>query len=118
MTARLLRIRREGTVSNNAPKTAVELAMEKLARQDESEGTESRSLTEEQKARIAEARRVCEARTAECRILHESSALSTLEPETRRELDSNYQRDLARLVNDRDRKIQEILQREDDDDAR
>tara|TARA_B100001013_G_scaffold273713_1_gene174351 strand:- start:264 stop:581 length:318 start_codon:yes stop_codon:yes gene_type:complete len=105
-------------VSSDTPKTAVELAMEKLARQDESEGTESRSLTEEQKTAIAEARRICEARTAECRILHEASVLSMLEPEARRDLDINYQRDLARLVNDRDRKIQEILQREDDDHAR
>ena len=99
-------------MSNESPKTAVELAMEKLARQDESEGTESRSLTEDQKTAIAEARRDCEARTAECHILHEASGPSTLEPEARRELESNYQRDLARLVNDRDRKIQEIIQRE------
>ena len=98
---------------SDAPKTAIELAMEKLAKQDESEGTESRSLSEEQKTAIAEARRNCEARTAECRILHEASAQSALEPEARRELDSNYRRDLARLVHDRDRKIQEILQCED-----
>ena len=97
-------------MSSDAPKTAIELAMEKLAKQDESEGTESRSLSEEQKTAIAEARRNCEARTAECRILHEASVLSMLEPEARRDLDINYQRDLARLVNDRDRKIQEILQ--------
>ena len=103
-------------MSNELPKTAVELAMEKLARLDESEGTESRSLTEEQKTAIAEARLVCEARTAECRILNEASAPSTLEPEARRELDNNYQRDLARLVNDRDRKIQEILQRKGEHD--
>ena len=97
-------------MSSDAPKTAVELAMEKLAKQDESEGIESRSLTEDQKYAIAEARRDCEARTAECRILHEASSLSPLEPDARRELESNYQRDLARLVNDRDRKVQKILQ--------
>ena len=98
---------------SDGPKTAVELAMEKLAKQDESEGTGSRSLTEDQKDAIAEARRDCEARTAECRILHEASSPSTLEPDARRELESNYQRDLARLVNDRDRKVQKILQRDD-----
>ena len=98
---------------SDGPKTAVELAMEKLAKQDESEGTESRSLTEDQKDAIAEARRDCEARTAECRILHEASSPSTLEPDARRELESNYQRDLARLVNDRDRKVKKILQRDD-----
>ena len=102
-------------MSSDGPKTAVELAMEKLAKQDESEGAESRSLTEDQKDAIAEARRDCEARTAECRILHEASSSSTLEPDERRELESNYQRDLARLVNDRDRKVQKILKRDDAD---
>ena len=96
-------------MSNAPPKSAIELAMEKLAKQDAEAGTESRVLTPEQKEAIAAARQDHEARTAECRILHDSSAATVFEPDARSELDANYRRDLARLAGDRDRKIENVL---------
>ena len=96
-------------MSDALPKSAIELAMEKLAKQDAETGTESRSLTAPQKDAIAEARRDHEARTAECRILHDSTLATVLQPEARSELEANYRRDLARLVSERDRKIGRIL---------
>jgi len=96
-------------MSNAPPKSAIELAMEKLAKQDAEVGTEARVLTREQKEAIAAARQNYEARTAECRILHDSNTAAVLESEARSELDANYRRDLARLAGDRDRKIENIL---------
>ena len=97
-------------MSNAPPKSAIELAMEKLAKQDAEAGAESRAMTPEQKASIAAARQDYAARTAECRILHDSSMATALEPEARSELEANYRRDLARLAGDSDRKIEKILQ--------
>ncbi len=96
-------------MSNVPPKSAIELAMEKLAKQDVEAGTEARTLKPEQKEAIAVARRDYEARTAECRILHDSTAATVFEPEARTQLEANYRRDLARLTSDRDRKIDKIL---------
>ena len=95
-------------MSDAPPKSALELVMERLKQQDAESGTEATSLTDEQKEAIAEARQACEAKTAECRILHESSLLTVLDPEARRELDENYRRDLARFISVRDRKIEDI----------
>ena len=96
-------------MSNAPPKSALELAMEKLAKQDAEAGTESRVLTPEQKEAIAAARQDYEARTAECRILYDSNTAAVFEAEARSELDANYRRDLARLAADRDRKIDNIV---------
>ena len=93
----------------NTPKSAIELSMEKLAKQDAEAGAESRSLTEAQKLAITEARRNYEAGTAECRILHDSAAATIVDPEARAQFEANYRRDLARLVSERDRKIEKVL---------
>lgn len=79
--------------------------MERLRQKDAESGIETTSMTEAQKEAIAEARRTYDAQLAECRILHDSALLTTVEPEARRELDANYRRDLARFASDRDRKI-------------
>ena len=94
---------------NSSLKSAVELAIEKLDKQDAEAGVKSRSLTNTQKEALAEARRIFEARTAECRILHEAAVSTALDPSIRIELEANYQRDLSRLASDRDRKISESL---------
>ncbi len=79
--------------------------MERLQRKDADSGVESAPLTEAQKEAIGEARNVCEARTAERRILHESALMTAVEPEARAELEHQYRRDLARYQQDRGRKI-------------
>ncbi len=92
-------------MSDNAPKSAVELAMERLRQKDAEDGVETTSLTDEQKAAVADAHQTYQAQVAECRILHESALMATTDPEKRRELEANHRRDLARFATDRDKKI-------------
>jgi hypothetical protein len=101
-------ITRGGTVADEAPKSAYELAMERLRRKDKEEGVDDRPLTPEQREAIAEARRVAEARLAEREILHHSAVRGVMDPEARQALDDQYRRDRERILNDRDRKIEEI----------
>jgi len=82
--------------------------MERLSRKDAASGTELAALSDAQKAAIAEARQVCEARTAERRIMHQSALATTFEPEARAELDRQLRRDLERFAETCDRKIAEI----------
>ena len=89
----------------DAPKSAVELVMERLRKQDATANAEPTPLTEDQKLAIAAARRSYEANVAEADILHRSSLAATMDPEARQQLDANYRRDLARFASARDRKI-------------
>ena len=56
----------------DAPKSALELVMERLRKKDAETGVAEQKLTDEQKAAIAEARSVYEARVAERQILQRS----------------------------------------------
>lgn len=96
---------------DEAPKSALELAMARLRKKDRDEGVEERPLTEEQRADIAEARKVCEARLAEREILHESAGGRAADPESAATLDEEYRRDRERFLYDRDKKIEEIRRR-------
>ena len=95
---------------DESPKSAIELAMERLRRRDEEAGTTERALSDDQKARIAEARQVHGARLAQTEILHQSRMAGVWEPEERQKLEAEYRRDVARLNDDRDRKIESIRQ--------
>jgi hypothetical protein len=96
---------------DGAPKSAYELAMERLRKKDDDAGVRETPLTEEQRAKIAEARKVYEARKAEREILHQSSLRGAADPESLERLEEEYRRDLERLTTDRDRKIDEIRHR-------
>ena len=96
-------------MSDAPPKSAVELAMERLRQKDAEAGIETTPLTDAQKEAVADARRTYDAKVAECRILHDLALLTTMDPEERRELDANYRRDLARFATDRDRKVDAAL---------
>lgn len=96
---------------DQAPKSAYELAMERLRKKDRDEGVEERPLTDDQRAAIAEARRVAEARLAEREILHQSALRQARDPESAAELEEEYRRDRDRIATDRDRKIREIRDR-------
>ena len=98
-------------MSDVPPKSAVELAMEKLARRDAEAGIKSQSLTAEQKQGIADARRNYQAKVAECRILHTSKLGAVADPTAHTELEANFRRDLERFATDRDRKI-DIIRRQ------
>ena len=97
-------------VTDTGPKSAVELAMERLQRQDAEAGEDvsSRSLTDDQKEAIAAARRDYEAKVAEAEILVSSKLAATFDLEGRREIEANHRRDLGQFSSSRDRKIAAI----------
>lgn len=93
---------------DDAPKSAFELAMERLRRKDREEGVVERPLTDEQKAAIAEARKVYEARIAEREILHRDALRKARTHEEVAKLNEEIAQDRDRLARDRDRKLAEI----------
>jgi hypothetical protein len=93
---------------SDAPKSALELAMERLRKKDAETGAVEQKLTDEQKAAIAEARSVYEARVAERKILHQQKRLMASDPAEIETMESEYRRDLERFANDRDAKIRRI----------
>lgn len=97
-------------MSEGAPKSAYELAMERLRKKDREDGVEEKPLSDEQREAIAEARRVAEARFAEREILHRSALGRTGDPDAVAVLEEEYRRDRERIASDRDRKIAEIRQ--------
>jgi hypothetical protein len=97
---------------DDAPKSAVELAMERLRKKDAEAGHAETALTDEQKQQIGEVKRVYEARLAEREILHQSSRRKAAhDPEAARVLDEEYMRDRDRLNGERERKLEEIRKR-------
>ncbi len=97
-------------MTNESPKSAYELAMEKLKAQDEESGATSAELSPEQIEGISAARQDYEAKLAECKILHRSQMASTFDPAAREELEARYRRDLSHFEADRDKKIDKIRQ--------
>jgi hypothetical protein len=92
-------------MTDEAPKTAYELAMERLRRKDAAEGVEERSVTDEQKAEIAEIRRIYAAKIAEAEILHKAKLMGLFDPEQRALAEQGHRRDLERLREDQERKL-------------
>ena len=95
-------------MSDEAPKSAYDLAMERLRRQDAEQGIEERSVSDEQKSKIAEVHRVHAAKVAEAEILYKSKLMTVFEPEVRQKVDEEHRRDLQRLQDERERKLAKI----------
>ncbi len=93
---------------SDAPKSAIDIVMERLRKKDAEAGTEQRPLTDAQRAAIAEARRVYEAQAAERRIMHQSTVAGIFEPAELEERESELRRDLDRFERERDEKIKRI----------
>ena len=93
---------------SDAPKSALELVMERLRKKDAEAGITETPITDAQRAAIAEARSVYDARVAERRIMHRSAVVKTVDPEERQALDDAFRRDLERFESDRDSKIRKI----------
>lgn len=89
-------------------KSAYELAMERLRKQDAQAGVEQRPLTEAQKAAIAEVRNFYEAKMAEQDVLQESRLRRTFDPAECETIEAEFRRDRERLVSERDAKIEKI----------
>ena len=95
-------------MADDAPKTAYELAMERLRKKDGEASAEDRPLTDTQKAAIAEIRQFYKAKSAELEILHQAALRKTATREEIDQLSDNLRRDNERLASERDRKIAEI----------
>jgi hypothetical protein len=95
-------------MTDEAPKTAYEVAMERLRRKDAEDGVEERSVSEEQKAEIAEIRRVYAAKIAEAEILHKSKVMGVFDPEQRALAEQGHRRDLERLREEQERKLAKL----------
>jgi hypothetical protein len=96
------------SLMSDAPKSSLELVMERLRRKDAESGVQERSLTDAQRAAIAEARNLCEARIAERKILHQSALATMLDPAERAQREEELRRDIEQLESDRDSKISRI----------
>ena len=84
--------------TDDTPKSAVELAMERLRKKDADTGIAERPTTDEQKALIAEARNLHASKVAELEILHRSKIAGLFDPDERGQAEDAYRRDLARLA--------------------
>ena len=93
---------------DGAPKSAYELAMERLRKKDADAGVTQATITDEQKAEIAEVRNRAEARIAELKILHQSKIAAIFDPEARALIDAELRRDIERIEDDREMKIARI----------
>lgn len=93
---------------SDAPKSALELALERLKKKDAEAGVEQKPLTDEQRAAIADARSLCEARIAERRIMHQSQTAALFDPQELERKREELRRDIAQFEADRDAKIRRI----------
>lgn len=94
-------------MSDDEPKTAYELILERLKKKDREAGVKERPLTDEQRQQILELRKVYEAKLAEREILFQSARRKTADPEALEQLEEEYRRDRERVTSERDRKIEE-----------
>jgi hypothetical protein len=95
-------------LSDEAPKSAFELAMERLRKKDRDEGIEERPLTDAQREAIAEARRVADAQMAEKEIFHRSALARAGDPDSAAVLEEEYRRERERIAARRDEAIEAI----------
>lgn len=93
---------------SDKPKSAFELAMERLNAEDREAGTKETTLSPKQKEAIAEARRVASSRLAEREILFRDSMKRTPDPELRAKAEAEYQIDRQRIHDDCERAIETI----------
>lgn len=89
-------------------KSSFELAMERLRQKDAEAGITTRTLTDAQKAAIAEVRNFYEAKLAEQQVLHQSQLQKTMDPSGRERLEAEWRADRERLSAERDRKVEKI----------
>ena len=95
-------------MSDDAPKSALEIAMARLRQKDAESGEAAQTLSDEQKARIAEVRQAASAKLAQEDIMFKASLAQTWDPEARATLETNHRRDLQRIHDERDAKVEKI----------
>jgi hypothetical protein len=92
----------------DAPKSSLDIVMERLRKKDAEAGVEQRPLTDTQRAAIAEARNIYDAQVAERRIMHQSTIAGVFDPAELEERESELRRDLDRFEREREEKIKRI----------
>ena len=91
---------------DTGPKSAYELAMERLKKKDAEAGVERRPVTDAHRAAIAEIRNFYEAKLAELDVLHQGRMRNSVDPGERATGEQEYRRDRERLTTERDAKIE------------
>jgi hypothetical protein len=92
----------------SAPKSAVDLAMERLRALDRKAGVEKAALSPAQKEKIGEARRIATSRFAEREILFREAMQRTEDPAAREKAEREYQLDRQRITDGCERAIEAI----------
>ena len=90
-----------------SPKTAYELALERLQAADPA-GAKQRPLTAKQKEEIAQVRQAATARLAEREILFRDAMKKVADPAEREKAESNYLTDRRRIDEDCERQVEAI----------
>ena len=98
-------------MSGDGPKSAYELAMERLRQKDREAGVSERPLTDEQKTKIAEIRSFYDAKLAEREILHRDSLRKAQSYDEIAKLNEALAQDRDRLTRERDRKIADVREK-------
>jgi hypothetical protein len=93
---------------SDAPKSAIDIVMERLRKKDAEAGVEQTALTDAQRAAIADVRTVYEAQVAERRIMHQSTIAGVFDPAELEERESELRRDLDRFAREREERIKRI----------
>ena len=95
-------------MEDEAPKSAIELAMARFKKQDADQGVSERTLTDGQKSEIAEVRKLYAAKLAQEEILFKTKMQGLMDSEVRQDVQDHYRRDVERINHERDRKIEKI----------
>ena len=98
-------------MSDDAPKSAYELAMARLRKKDADAGEIEAPLTDAQKAAIADVRSVYAAKKAQAEIMHTASRASAYDVESLARLTEELRRDTDRMQREMDEKIAAIRRR-------
>lgn len=101
-------------MSDDAPKSAIELAMARFKKQDATEGAADPALTAAQKAAIADVRQIYAARRAHAEIMHKASLASAADVEGLARLHEEFRRDTDRMARELEERVSAIRRRSDD----
>src|SRR5215472_8488791 len=93
-------------MTDDAPKSAYELAMERLRKKDAEAGVERPVVTDAQKAAVAEIRNIYDAKLAELDVMHQSKMRASVDPQARATLEEEFRRERERLTTERDAKVE------------
>jgi hypothetical protein len=93
-------------MNDDAPKSAYELAMERLRKKDADAGVTRQPVTDAQRAAVAEIRSFYDSKLAEIEVLHQGRLRRMMDPAEREASEQEYRRDRDRLAAERDAKIE------------